>query len=597
MNEKRNTSTTAMGSDPARPASAWNGKPLAQPDENAAALTPEEYASLNRTYALLSDINQAFVRLENPQELYQKACQIAVERGGFRLAWIGFLDPSTRLVKPAACAGIPPECLEKITISSARGKTTYSPTSIVLKTGKRIVANDITRSRRMEAWRAEARELGYRAYAVFPLIAGSSLPGCLNLYAEDAGWFDPAELKLLDEMAADIAFAMEFAAHEETRRKTEELLIQSEHRYETLTNISPVGIFRTEPDGYTTFVNPKWCEISGMSAQKALGNGWLEAVHPDDREYVIGGWQESTHSHRASYDEYRFLRADGSIAWVMGQAMPEKSPEGQIIGYVGTITDITERKLAEEKISKLNAELEVRVEQRTAQLAAANKSLESFSYSVSHDLRAPLRAISGFAEIISRRHKECLNEEGRHYIDNLVHASERMSELIDDLLTYARLGRSGVRHEPVALAELLVDVRKNNRLTLKAADGTVTIQENFPTMTGDRTLLALIFMNLLDNAIKYHKPGIPPQIDLTFNLDEHFLIIKVRDNGIGIPPEYHEKIFNVFQRLHSEDEYPGTGIGLATVKKSVELLGGSISVESEAGAGSTFILRIPKEQA
>ncbi len=373
-------------------------------------------------------------------------------------------------------------------------------------------------------------------------------------------------------------------------------LQESEQRYQTLARISPVGIFQTNPNGDTTYVNPKWCAITGLSVDQALGYGWLDAVHPDDKEKLNKGWQESTRLHKSSFSDYRFVRPDGTIAWVMGQAVPEMNSENQIIGYVGTIVDITKRKQAEDEIHKLNAELELRVQERTAQLQAANKELESFSYSVSHDLRAPLRAISGFSAIIARRHRANLNEEGRHYVDNIVQASERMGHLIDDLLTYARLGRTGVRRSSVSLASLVNEIGGNMQSRLAEIDGTLHISEDLPVVVGDHTLLNQIFTNLLENAFKYRKPDVPSLVSVTSHCDGNNVVVEVSDNGIGIPLEYQEKIFNMFQRLHSEEEYPGTGIGLATVRKSVELLGGSVWVESKVGEGSTFFVRLPKEE-
>jgi PAS domain S-box-containing protein len=239
--------------------------------------------------------------------------------------------------------------------------------------------------------------------------------------------------------------------------------------------------------------------------------------------------------------------------------------------------------------------LEQRVSERTAQLETANKDLEAFSYSVSHDLRAPLRSVSGFAEIVARRHRNSLNEEGRHYLDNIVEASARMSRLIDDLLVYARLGRTSVRHQSVSLSSMLSQITKGLAARLTETGAALDLPEELPVVRGDPTLLNQIFTNLFGNALTYHRSDLPPLVTITWRAEADNVVVSVSDNGIGIPPEHHDKIFNVFQRLHSEDDYPGTGIGLAIVKKSVELLGGRVWVESVVNQGSTFSVQLPKE--
>jgi signal transduction histidine kinase len=274
---------------------------------------------------------------------------------------------------------------------------------------------------------------------------------------------------------------------------------------------------------------------------------------------------------------------------------PYQNADGVCTHLVGAVHDITEIKRAEIEIQKLNQELEDRVTERTAQLLAANKELESFSYSVSHDLRAPLRAISGFSSILARRHRKDLNEEGQHYMDNIVQASARMGYLIDDLLIYSRLGREGVRRVPVSLANLMADLKRNMQSRLDEIQAEVDIADGFPTIIGDQTLLNQVFTNLLENAITYHKPDVPPKVTVDWQIEDDQVVIRVSDNGIGIAVENHEKIFNMFQRLHSDDEYPGTGIGLANVKKCLNLLGGRVTVASSVGQGTTFSIYLPKE--
>jgi len=233
------------------------------------------------------------------------------------------------------------------------------------------------------------------------------------------------------------------------------------------------------------------------------------------------------------------------------------------------------------------------IEMVANRLAAANESLESFAYSVSHDLRAPLRGIGGFAQILAERHRQDLNEQGRQYIDYVVQASDQMTELIEDLLEYSRLGRRAVKPIPLDL-ELIVDEVLGSLVEIvQQTQAEIIFPEKYPVVLGDRTPLIQIFVNLFDNAIKYHRPDVPPKIELSWHRDSEYAMIMVSDNGIGIPEEHRSKIFTMFQRLHSDSEIPGTGIGLALVKKAVQLLDGEVEVGSVEGGGTTFTVKLP----
>lgn len=242
------------------------------------------------------------------------------------------------------------------------------------------------------------------------------------------------------------------------------------------------------------------------------------------------------------------------------------------------------------QVSRLNDALK----RRTAELEAANEELRAFNYSVSHDLRSPLRAINGFAQILDRRYRAGLDSGGQHYLDNILRAGGQMDQQIEDLLAYSRLGHHGLRYQPVSVGDLLARVLGSLASKVEEQGAVVETAGDLPEVITCRRLLEQIMTNLIDNAITYHLPDVRPRIVVGCDLDMDSCTLSVRDNGIGVEPEDREKVFEVFYRAQAADRYPGTGIGLALVKKSADLMNGHVWLESVPGSGSTFFVRLPR---
>lgn len=333
-------------------------------------------------------------------------------------------------------------------------------------------------------------------------------------------------------------------------------------------------------------------QLYGWSKEEAVGSishDLLQTQFPISREAV----EQALMTDGVWEGELQHVCRDGSRVTVISHHVVHRDLQGNPVAILEVNTDITERRRAEEEVRRLNAELERRVRERTAKLAEVNKELESFTYSVSHDLRAPLRAINGFSQIIARRHAAALDDTARQYLQNTIQASEMMGQLIDNLLQYSRMGKTGMKLAPVALKEVIAPMAEELSEKLASIGAQLILPAELPRVLGDQTLLWQCFANLLENAITYRKAQVPLQIAIDWRPEGQMVVVGVSDNGIGIPAEHQEKIFLIFQRLHSQEDYPGTGIGLATVKKSVALMNGEVWVESQVGQGSTFYLRLP----
>lgn len=364
-------------------------------------------------------------------------------------------------------------------------------------------------------------------------------------------------------------------------------LRQSEERYRSLVIATSQMVWTTNAEGQVIDI-PAWREYTGQSRAEIAGWGWLAAVHPDDQERTATVWSNAVQT-KSFYDtEYRIRATDGSYRYFSSRGVPVLATDGTIREWVGVCTDIQERKTVEETLTARANELAYLttiLTQTNAALEKRNQELDQFAYVTSHDLKAPLRAIANLSQWIEEDISDSLTDETRHQMDLLRGRVHRMEALINGLLQYSRSGRVTSDKSSVAVASMLLEI-------IDSLDPpptfTVEIAPNMPTLVTERLPLEQVFSNLIGNAIKHH-PRLDGKVQVSCLDKGSSYEFAVADDGNGIAPEYHDKIFGIFQTLEARDRSENTGIGLAIVKKIVENHGGKIKVESNEGIGAKFI--------
>ena len=482
----------------------------------------------------------------------------------------------------------------------------------------------------------------------------------------------------------------------EHRVQVEKTRLASEEQYHALADAMPQIVWTAQPDGRLDYYNQRWFDYTGTTLDETQGRGWEMLLHPDDFGKFNDNWTESLRTEKDFETEYRFKRAsDGVYRWHLARAVPVYDADGKILKWIGTCTDIEEKKRdaeafaaraaiveaaddaiigedldgvivtwnggarrlygysAEEAIGRSEAMLipfempnelaqilqtirsgetmehhettRVRkdgkrldvsftlspikdgqgkitgiagiarditeAKRAEADLRRSNAELEQFAFVASHDLQEPLRAMAGTVQVLQRRYQGQLDARADEIIAHAVAAVTRMQTLVSDLLAFSRLNRHGDSFAPTEFAEVLCDVSENLEVAI-AESGAIITHDELPEVMADATQMRQLLQNLLSNAIKFRRQE-PLQIHISARRDENTWLFSVRDNGPGIEPQYFERIFIIFQRLVTRDEYPGTGIGLAVCKKIVERHGGRIWLESEEGKGTTFFFTIP----
>lgn len=385
-------------------------------------------------------------------------------------------------------------------------------------------------------------------------------------------------------------------ANQELERRVQERtmsLRESEQRYRSLIETIPQLAWVTNAKGTKAlYFNQRWYSYTGQTAAQAKGTGWTAALHPDHVALTLQRWRECVRGGIPYEMEYLLKRHDGVYRWHLVLAMPLRNQYGAVSGWIGTCTDIEDRKRAAENLREFTKELEQRVRERTLELETANEELEAFSYSVSHDLRAPLRSIDGFSHALVEEYAHSLDEQGRDYLRRIRAASQRMAQLIDDLLALSRYTRQPMRRSMVNLSRLAADIVRDLQSHAPSRAVQVTIDPDLHAY-GDASLLEAVLQNLLDNAWKFTSKTEHPIIEFGALHQGDERIYYVRDNGAGFDMRHADKLFGAFQRLHAERDFPGTGIGLALVQRILHRHGGRIWAEAQPGQGATFYFTVP----
>ncbi|MGG6240391.1 sensor histidine kinase [Nodosilinea sp. AN01ver1] len=374
------------------------------------------------------------------------------------------------------------------------------------------------------------------------------------------------------------------------RREMQQRAALLEIRLQRLLNQVKIGIFRSNAEGALIEANRAFLELLGVgSLAEANTMNWLD---------LRDGYSQLMHLSPPQQQEREvsLQKSDGTQFWALLTTTLNTVEAVSVVD--GLLEDISDRKQAEVDLQQLNATLETRVQERTAELEAANQDLEEFAYSISHDLRAPLRAIQGFAQILLEDLSETLDANASSVLQRIVANAQHLNTLMIDLLTYSRLRRIEIDLEPIDVSSVLAEVIAQINSDMQQQQAQIQVDEPLPSVRANRLILTQVLINLLVNAVKFVAEGVQPQVRVWAEEragagEGSTVRLYVEDNGIGIASDRQQHIFSPFTRLHRDADYPGTGVGLAIVRKGVERMGGQVGVESQLGQGSRFWVELP----
>ena len=384
------------------------------------------------------------------------------------------------------------------------------------------------------------------------------------------------------------------------RNEAKAALRQSKERFQFMAESLSQKIFTAKPNGDVGYFNQQWVDFTGLPFEQIKVSGWTQFIHPDDLEANVRQWKHSIQTGEPFQSEPRLRRKDGVYRWHLTQAHAMHDPEGKVLMWIGSNTDIDDQKRAmeelreaKEKLSHQAAELERQVEERTASLLGAVGELQAFSYTMAHDMRAPLRAMQGFAQTILESHADKLDATGINYLGRITRSAIRLDRLVQDVLSYTKILETEAPNEPIDVDQLVRDIIETYP-DWQPPKAEIEIQGELPKVLGNEAFLTQCISNLLGNAVKFVAPGTLPRVKIYPESLNSQVRIWFEDNGIGVAPANHARLFRMFERIHAAHEFEGTGIGLAIVRKAVERMGGRAGLESVLGQGSKFWIQLEK---
>ncbi|PKP34159.1 MAG: hypothetical protein CVU00_08085 [Bacteroidetes bacterium HGW-Bacteroidetes-17] len=553
---------------------------------------------LNRVYALLSNVNQTIVRVREKQRLYDDICNIAIENGKFRMAWIGMVDKESNKFIPVATSGHANEYIKTINIDLNDKILGDGPIGRSIKTGKHYLANDIANDPEMAPWREIVLNLGCKSSAAFPINVFGETIGAFIIYSDELFFFDEAEVKLLDEMSADVSFAIEFIEKESKRKLAEESLKKSELKYKALFDEDLTGDYVAAVDGTILLCNKTLANIFGFNSVNSLLNENIISFYkdPDSREEFLNLIREKK---KLELFEREFILRDGRQITVLQNVVGEFDEYGTLINLKGYLFDITERKLALKALTLAKEKAEESDRLKTA-----------FLNNISHEIRTPLNGILGFANLIVD--PDITQNEKELFLNTLNISSNRLLKTITDYIDASLIvsGSMGVHESPFDLAMILKNIQehfqtpcldKNLELKVQIPD-----QNDYIILITDKELLGKALFHLVDNAIKFTQEGC---IEVGYSTNAYAergrstvtelveVEFFVKDSGVGVVKEAQEQIFEGFSQENSSNirGHEGSGLGLTIAKGIVELLGGEIRLESEKNKGTSVFISLPVE--